>query len=75
MAEKKGSLLAKSVQKHAGRAKEKVCDCDNIKVTITEQQIKKKNNNNNHLSCEYKEKMINQNHDFCCKWKNKKFKR
>lgn len=25
MAESKGSLLAKSVQKHAGRAKEKVC--------------------------------------------------
>lgn len=27
MAESKGSLLAKSVQKHAGRAKEKVSDC------------------------------------------------
>lgn len=25
MAESKGSLIAKSVQKHAGRAKEKVC--------------------------------------------------
>lgn len=26
MAESKGSLIAKSVQKHAGRAKEKVCN-------------------------------------------------
>lgn len=47
MAESKGALIAKTMQKHAGRAKEKVINHRNYKLIIMHYKNQSNNNNNN----------------------------